>query len=204
MIIYTSGTTGQPKGALLSHRNLLFTAGAIVESCPLSEADELLSFLPLSHIAERLLTVAVPVVHGCTVSFAESPETVLENLREVRPTVLFSVPRVWEKLMAGVELRMGRADPLKRAVYRWALGRDGAFAHAAVLRSLRQKLGLDRARLVISGAAPIAPTVLEFFRGIGVPIREGYGLTESTAGGTLHQGRPWGSARWAGLSPGPR
>jgi long-chain acyl-CoA synthetase len=206
LFIYTSGTTGRPKGAVLSHRNLLFTAEAFCAANRVLESDEVLSFLPLSHITERLLSVVLPARWGYTVNFVESPETVLENLREVRPTLFFAVPRVWEKLMSGVEIRVARADFLKKLAYRWAASHGRAKARAeresrqpsiassiaylGVLRSLKQRLGLDRTRLVISGAAPISPSVLEFFHGMGVPIREGYGQTEGTATATVHQGFP--------------
>ncbi len=206
LFIYTSGTTGRPKGAVLSHKNLVFAASAMSELNPMFDTDEVLSFLPLSHITERMLSVAFPARYGYAVNFVESPETVLENLREVRPTVFFAVPRIWEKLMSGVEVRMTRADSLKRLAYRWAAvqGRQSAprrlenrpvglvpnLAYLSVLRSLKQKLGLDRARFVLSGSAPIAPSVLEFFHGLGVPIREGYGQTEGAAAATIHQGYP--------------
>jgi long-chain acyl-CoA synthetase len=206
MFIYTSGTTGRPKGAVLTHRNLIFTASSFGQANPLYETDEALSFLPLSHIVERLLSVVQAAYYGYTVNFVENPETVLENLREVRPTIFFAVPRVWEKMMSGIEVRMTRADTLKRVAYRWAAqqGREGAIArlsgqsaslaanlaYLTVLRSLKQKLGLDRVRYVLSGAAPIAPSVLEFFHGLGVPIREGYGQTEGTAAATICQGWP--------------
>jgi long-chain acyl-CoA synthetase len=206
LIIYTSGTTGRPKGAVLSHKNMLFAARAVASVETLTEHEEALSFLPLSHIVERLLSVAQPIVYGYTVNFVENPETVLENLREVRPTVFFAVPRVWEKLMSAIDVRMNRADSIKRLAYRWAAkqGRKGALrslesqapglasqvADVTVLRSLKQKLGLDRARYVLSGAAPIAPSVLEFFHGIGVRIREGYGQTEGAAAATICQGWP--------------
>ncbi|NJK45156.1 MAG: AMP-binding protein [Pleurocapsa sp. SU_196_0] len=206
LFIYTSGTTGRPKGAVLSHRNLLFTAEAFSAANRVLETDDVLSFLPLSHITERLLSVVLPVRWGYTVNFVESPETVLENLREVRPTLFFAVPRVWEKLMSGVEIRVSRADAVKKLAYRWAAsqGRVRAraerearqpsiasrLAYLGVLRALKHRLGLDRTRLVISGAAPISPSVLEFFHGMGVPIREGYGQTEGSAAGTVHQGFP--------------
>jgi long-chain acyl-CoA synthetase len=128
-------------------------------------------------------------------------------LVEVRPTVFFAVPRVWEKMMSGIEVRMTRADAIKKAAYRWAAARgremararlesrtpsvSGNIAYIGVLRSLKQKLGLDRARFVLSGAAPIAPSVLEFFHGLGVQIREGYGQTEGAAAATIHQGFPF-------------
>lgn len=206
IFIYTSGTTGRPKGAVLSHRNLLFTAEAFCAANRVFESDEVLSFLPLSHITERILSVALAVRYGYTVNFVENSDTVFENLREVRPTLFFAVPRVWEKLMSIVEIRMSKADLIKKSAYRWA-ARQGRLraqaqrdaqqpsvamhiAYLGVLRSLKQRLGLDRARLVVSGAAPISQGVLEFFHGMNVPIREGYGQTEGSAAGTVHQGWP--------------
>ena len=206
IFIYTSGTTGRPKGAVLSHRNLLFTAEAFCAANRVFESDEVLSFLPLSHITERVLSVALAVRYGYTVNFVENPDTVFENLCEVRPTLFFAVPRVWEKLMSVVEIRMSKADFVKKSAYRWA-ARQGRLraqaqrdfeqpsvamhvAYLGVLRSLKQRLGLDRARLVVSGAAPISHGVLEFFHGMNVPIREGYGQTEGSAAGTVHQGWP--------------
>jgi long-chain acyl-CoA synthetase len=206
IVIYTSGTTGRPKGALLSHRNLIFTAQAFGQANPIYQSDEALSFLPLSHVVERVLSVVYGAYYGITVSFAENSDTVLQNLREVRPTIFFAVPRVWEKLLSSIELRMNRADIIKRSAYQWALGLGKAkakailantsapaaadLAYATVLHAIKQKLGLDRTRVVLSGAAPIAPAVLEFFLALGVPIREGYGQTEGTAAATIHQGWP--------------
>ena len=206
IFIYTSGTTGRPKGAVLSHRNLLFTAEAFCAANRVFESDEVLSFLPLSHITERILSVALAVRYGYTVNFVENSDTVFENLREVRPTLFFAVPRVWEKLMSVVEIRIAKADLIKKSAYRWA-ARQGRLraqaqrdaqqpsvamhiAYLGVLRSLKQRLGLDRARLVVSGAAPISQGVLEFFHGMNVPVREGYGQTEGSAAGTVHQGWP--------------
>ncbi len=207
LFIYTSGTTGRPKGAVLSHKNLVFAAGCMADKNPIFESDEVLSFLPLSHITERMLSVAFPSRYGYVVNFVESPDTILENLREVRPSVFFAVPRVWEKLMSSIEIRMTRADRVKRLAYRWATARGREMARAklelrapsiasniayvGVLRSLKQRLGLDRVRFVLSGAAPIAPSVLEFFHGLGVLIREGYGQTEGAAAATIHQGFPF-------------
>lgn len=208
ILLYTSGTTGPPKGAILTHRNLLWTAEALGRANPLYPTDTSLSFLPLSHIAERMLSVYLPLVWGFVVHFAESLDTLFQNLQEVRPTILFAVPRLWEKLYAQLELHMQDADPLKRTAYRLAvsLGRRYALrrlrgepvsaglrlAHAvaelAVLRPLRRRLGLDRVRFAVSGAAPIAPEILEFYHGIGVRIREVYGQTEGSGPTTIHQG----------------
>jgi long-chain acyl-CoA synthetase len=207
LFIYTSGTTGRPKGAVLSHKNLVFASGAMANQNPMFETDEVLSFLPLSHITERMLSVAFPSRYGFVVNFVESPDMVLQNLYEIRPTIFFAVPRIWEKIMSGIETRMIRADLLKKVAFRWATARGREMARAklelrspsvasniaylGVLRSLKQKLGLDRARFVLSGSAPIAPSVLEFFHGLGVQIREGYGQTEGAAAATIHQGFPF-------------
>src|SRR5207253_218289 len=122
ILVYTSGTTGPPKGAMLSHRNILFQLGYsdfIAEPRP---GDQQLSFLPLSHIAERTFTVFYPLRSGATVNFAESIDTVPENIREVAPAVFFAVPRIWEKFYSAVALRMREATPLGRLAYRWAIG----------------------------------------------------------------------------------
>jgi len=208
ILLYTSGTTGPPKGAMLTHRNLLWTAEALGRANPLYPTDSALSFLPLSHIAERMLSVYLPLVWGYVVYFAESLETLFQNLQEVRPTILFAVPRLWEKLYAQLTLHMRDLDPFKRTAYEAALhtGRMYALARLAgerpspalraahtlaewsVLRPLRRRLGLDRVRFAVSGAAPIAPEILEFYHAIGVRIREVYGQTEGSGPTTIHQG----------------
>src|SRR5690606_8440011 len=116
------GTTGNPKGAVLSHANVLWAIDALQDAFPMDERDELLSFLPLSHIVERLISVAAPLRFGYTVSFTENLDTVLTNLQEIRPTVFFAVPRIWEKMYSLVELHMKDANAIKRAAYQWALG----------------------------------------------------------------------------------
>ncbi|MGX7828154.1 AMP-dependent synthetase/ligase [Actinokineospora sp. 24-640] len=204
ILVYTSGTTGPPKGAMISHANLVAAGSTFISALGAATDDEVLSYLPLCHIAERLLTVIDGVWAGLVVNFGEGGQAFLQDLREVQPTVFLGVPRVWEKLMAGVEIRMADASPLKRAVYRACLrqGRriaprrmTGAatigdrvvlrLAELLVFRALREKLGMSRVRVAISGAAPIAPQVLEFLWAIGVPVREGYAQTENTAICTL-------------------
>jgi long-chain acyl-CoA synthetase len=201
ILVYTSGTTGPPKGVMLSHANIVWACRAIAELVAPQPDDELLSFLPLCHIAERIITVFQQVMNGSIVSFAENLDTVAENLAEVRPHVFFAVPRIWEKLMNAVELRMQDASWSKQSAYTWALGLgramnsyrhrhsdapaglrlSHALADAGVLLPLRHKLGLDRVRYAISGAAPISGEVIEYFQALGVPLVEGYGQTESTA-----------------------
>ena len=213
-LIYTSGTTGPPKGAMLSNRNVefaidkLLVEGAFWDPGP---DDVTLSYLPLCHVAERISTVWTNVASGTTVHFAESIETVQANLREVQPTIFFAVPRIWEKRAAGSEVRMNSASWFKRVNWRfWSrvadtIGRDRvanlgnhttrsrllyAIGHPFMFRALRDRIGLRECRTAGSGAAPIAPEILRFFFGIGVPIYEIYGMTENTAVATSNkQGR---------------
>ncbi len=200
MVIYTSGTTGPPKGALLSHRSILFMSDALQRANPIRADDESVSYLPFAHVYENLISVFLPLRTGSVVSFVESPETLFANLREVSPTVLAGVPRVWEKLRSVVELRMQDSTHLKRRAFAWALevghrhararSGDGALplslslAHAlasrAVLGPLKRVLGLERLRLALCGAAPASPEMFAWYHALGVPLLEGYGQTEST------------------------
>ena len=199
VLIYTSGTTGPPKGAMLSHTNIIAATGALADGIDLLAGDEVLSYLPLSHIAERQFSVFLPIRYGYTVNFLENVDTVMDNLAEVAPTVLFGVPRIWEKLYSTVELRVQDNDLIKRWAYALAIGLSrrtvrrqlagqpapgwlralrGA-ADTLVLLPLRRRLGLHRTRVVISSAAPIAPDLLEYFMALGLPILELYGQTEA-------------------------
>jgi long-chain acyl-CoA synthetase len=212
-LIYTSGTTGPPKGVMLSVANVEFAIDVLVDgggftSPPPSKNDVILSYLPLCHVAERIFTVWFNAAVGVQVNFAESIETVPMNLREVQPTILFGVPRIWEKLLAGVNIRMTKATAIKRANYRvwmrvadWigdTLVRTGgrhstatrvayAVGYLFLYRALRDRLGMRKVRYAASGAAPIAPEVLKFFMGIGVPMHEVYGMTENTAVATANR-----------------
>jgi len=201
ILIYTSGTTGPPKGAMLSHSNLVFEAAALHQVMPLGPADELLSFLPLSHIAERLLSALRPIFTGTVVYFAENPETMAQNLREVRPTVFFSVPRIWEKFHARATIAAGDATALERIAFRLAFAAANRLVaiHAAganvplwlrivhrlaartVLHRTRQLLGMERARYVVTGAAPIAPDLIRWYLALGLDMMQAWGMTE-TAG----------------------
>jgi long-chain acyl-CoA synthetase len=205
IIVYTSGTTGPPKGAMLSHRNLQAAAEASGSVFGVDERTEVLSYLPLCHIAERLISGIDAVAQGYVVNFGEGGESFTQDLREVQPTFFLGVPRVWEKLMAGITIRMADAGRLKQLNYalwmrvggkvarrRWSGGRLSGLDRLRyglgwllLYRPLRAKLGLSRVDGVLSGAAPIAPQVLEFFWAMGVPVREGYGQTENTAQGTI-------------------
>src|SRR5207237_1631150 len=177
ILVYTSGTTGPPKGAMLSHRNIIFQLGFTDYLTPPREGDQQLSFLPLSHVAERTFTVFYPLSTGSTVNFAESIDTVPENIREVAPAVFFAVPRIWEKFYSGVAVRMREATRIGRVAYRWAIGVGARMAEARiagrrpspglralfrladvlVLDNVKRSLGLHRARGAATGAAPIAP-----------------------------------------------
>jgi long-chain acyl-CoA synthetase len=181
IIVYTSGTTGPPKGAMLTHANMLYAARIFRDAYGTKPDDEVLSYLPLCHIAERLFSVLGALEAGYVVNFGAGGESFQADMREVQPTVFLGVPRVWEKMLAAVEVRMADASRAKRAAWRAALATGGFPGHVLAFRSLREKLGLLRVRAAISGAAPIAPQVLEFFARIGVHVREGYGQTEGTA-----------------------
>jgi len=181
IIVYTSGTTGPPKGAMLSHANMLYAARIFRDAYGTRPDDEVLSYLPLCHIAERLFSVLGAVEAGYVVNFGAGGESFPADMREVQPTVFLGVPRVWEKMLATVEVRMADASRLKRWAWRLALASGGVVGNLLAFRALREKLGLLRVRAAISGAAPIAPQVLEFFARIGVRVREGYGQTEGTA-----------------------
>jgi long-chain acyl-CoA synthetase len=181
VIVYTSGTTGPPKGAMLSHANMLYAARTFRDAYDSSPDDEVLSYLPLCHIAERLFSVLGALEAGYVVNFGAGGESFAADMREVQPTLFLGVPRVWEKMLASVEVRMADASRLKRLAWRVALSRGGFIGYLLAFRALREKLGLVRVRAAISGAAPIAPQVLEFFARIGVQVREGYGQTEGTA-----------------------
>jgi long-chain acyl-CoA synthetase len=205
VIVYTSGTTGPPKGAMLRQSNLLAVGQSLGDTFgEVSDRDEVLSYLPLCHIAERLFSIIDALTVGWVVNFGEGGESFVNDLREVQPTVFLGVPRVWEKMLAGVQIRLSDASRLKRANARFWLERGRRLAAkrmrgglspvdrvVAALgwlfldRSVRVKLGMSRVKVALSGAAPIAPQVLEFFWSIGVPVREGYGQTENTAMATL-------------------
>ncbi len=212
-LIYTSGTTGPPKGAMLTVANVEFAIKVLCEDGaftdpPPGPSDLVLSYLPLSHVAERIFTTWFNAAGATQVNFAESIDTVPQNLREVQPTILFGVPRIWEKLLAGVETRLSGASWVKRAVTRFWLGRAESIGttlastggrhtlgtrlvYAAgwlfCYRSLTERIGMRRVRYATSGAAPIAPEVLKFFMGIGVPMHEAYGMTENSAVATAHR-----------------
>jgi long-chain acyl-CoA synthetase len=200
ILIYTSGTTGAPKGAMISHSNIFSSLCAAIHATPNYPTDEQVCFLPLCHVFERLFSGFLPIASKSTVNFAESPETVFDNVQEVSPHTFIAVPRLWEKLYSRVTILVNEATGLQR----WAFGQAvktglqkvgcelsgkpvpamTALAYRfwdfAVLSNLRRMLGMDRVRRCSSGAAPISPDLLRWFRAVGIPLFEGYGMTETT------------------------
>ncbi|HSN29613.1 MAG TPA: AMP-binding protein [Kofleriaceae bacterium] len=199
-LIYTSGTTGPPKGVMLSHGNLAWTARTLIDLGGRPEGDVSLSYLPLSHIAEQMCTIHMPATMGSTVYFAESIEKVPENLKDCRPTVFFGVPRIWEKFHAAMTAKMADATGVKKRLLDWARSvcarvnalRDRGeplpkslelqyrIVDKLVISKIKQAIGFDRARELFSGAAPIAPDVLTFFSSLDLPIHEIYGQSEDS------------------------
>ena len=213
VLIYTSGTTGNPKGACIPHSYLLFTMGAAPDPFPVGPDDEMLTYLPLCHAAERMFSLCMSLGHGVKLNFAESSETVFQNIQELSPTVLFAVPRIWEKFYSRVSTLMSEATWLGRTGYALALKLGPARATRKiagkplplglrvgcalgdwlVFRNIKQLLGLDRTHFLLSGAAPISADLIKWFAALGLPISEGYGQTETgiatmTARGELKPG----------------
>jgi len=198
LIIYTSGSTGKPKGAMLSYKNIRAQAIASVDRLDLSSDESLLSYLPLCHVAEQMTTVMVPVYLGSLVNFGESIRTVQEDLREVAPSMFLGVPRIWEKLHSSIHIKLLEAGSIRRALFERAYAACEPFAekNAAdrtlsekvkfglsywlIFRALQNFIGLRKTRIAMTGAAPISPAIVHFFRAIGVPLIEVYGLTESS------------------------
>ena len=223
VLVYTSGTTGRPKGAMITHGNICAVLSGIDSALfeGLAGGGERVAFLPLCHIAERLIGEYVPLHRGSTVNFVENPETVFENLREVQPMVFFAVPRVWEKIFSTVAITIREAGKLQQAAYAWAIGegmkmvghiearsRPGALlalryklARLLVLNNVRRMVGLNRVDLALTGAAPISPELIRWYLALGIPLREGWGMTETTGGGTV---TPVGASKPGSIGmPGP-
>ena len=202
MLIYTSGTTGMPKGAMISHRNILFQIKSVEGMLDVTEQDEQLCFLPLCHILERLISVEIPIHKGSKVNFAESPETVFDNLREVSPHTFTAVPRLWEKIYSSLNNMRTDATGFGRWAFDQAIAAGQAFQasekptlltklryklwNLLVLRNVRDLIGMARIRRATTGAAPISPELIRWFHAIGVPLYEGYGMTESSGVMTLN------------------
>ena len=200
-LIYTSGTTGEPKAVMLTHDNITWTADVGIAALGLRAGDNILSYLPLSHIAEQLVSLYGPVSFGGCTWFAEGMEQLGDNLREVRPDFFLGVPRVWEKIQERMQAAGEGSSPMRKKLIAWArrvgLAAGAAeqsggrrpllypLANALVFRKVRARLGLDRARILVTSAAPIARSTLEFFLSLGLPICEVYGMSECTGPATI-------------------
>jgi len=198
LMIYTSGSTGKPKGAMISYANIRAEAAGIVERLGVDADSRHLSYLPLCHVAEQMLTTFTPIYIGSQVNFGESIRTVQEDLREVAPTLFLGVPRIWEKLHAAISIRIHETGPFRRRLFERALAACGPFACKAshqrslkeklvfafhywlILRALQNFIGLRKVHVALTGAAHISPDIIQFFRSLGVPLVEVYGLTESS------------------------
>jgi len=198
-LIYTSGTTGRPKGVMLSHANILSNARAVLEVITVRPTDRFLSFLPLAHAFERTAGYYVPMLGGACVAFARSPQQLPEDLLAIRPTVLISVPRIYDKLFSSIENQLAEETPLRRAVFHraeqagwrrfvatqpwgkgmaWLARLEWALLGQRVARQVTARLG-GRLRVAVSGGAPLAPRVARRFLGLGLQLVQGYGLTEA-------------------------
>ena len=197
-IVYTSGTTGDPKGVELAHRNLVDICRAILKVHPLSDTDSTLSFLPYAHVFERINGIFVGLMFGGQTWISRGVDHLTEELAEVQPTIMCSVPRMYEKMHAAVMARVREASPVRQALFRWALRVGKRYAHdstrgpvlqaqhrladSLVLAALRRRLTGGRLRFFISGGAALAQEIEEFFWAIGVPILNGWGMTETSSG----------------------
>ena len=199
ILVYTSGTTGKPKGAMISHGNILWTVKGYQDAFPQGPADERMAFLPLCHIAERLGGEYHALYSGAVLNFVENPETVPENVREISPTVFTAVPRIWEKFYSGVLIRLKEAGAFQQWAYSVAIGIGSQvaalreqrkpvpgglalkfwLARVLVLNNIRKVIGVHRARILITGAAPISPDLVRWYMALGLEMIEVWGQTES-------------------------
>ncbi|TRZ56720.1 MAG: long-chain fatty acid--CoA ligase, partial [Rhodocyclaceae bacterium] len=204
ILIYTSGTTGRPKGAMLSHHNVIFTVRGFNTIISQNEQDERMCFLPLCHVAERMGGAYFALYTGTCLNFVENPETIPENVREIAPTVFVAVPRIWEKFYSGVMIALSEATAFEKLAYRIAIGIGmrivvaleagrpvGAslralhwLARRLVLDNVRKLIGIHRCRFLVTGAAPISPDLVRWYMALGVPMLEVWGQTESGGGST--------------------
>ncbi len=194
-VIYTSGTTGEPKGVVLAHRNMVDMVRSCLEAFDIGEDDVALSFLPYSHVLERVNSILVGQAAGVTGYLSRGVDHLAEDIREVRPTIMVSVPRVYEKMHDAVMDGVRKAPASRRRLFNWAIavGKKRAagrftvthpLAERLVLRPLRNRLTGGRLRYFVSGGAPLATEVEEFFWALGVKILQGWGMTETTSGAT--------------------
>jgi long-chain acyl-CoA synthetase len=198
IMVYTSGTTGQPKGAMVTHKNMVTMIQGLAQVLPFGPKDSFVSALPLCHIAERSFSLIFPMWAGCTVNFAESVATLQEDLKEISPTAFLSVPRIWEKMHSNIYIKIKDALFIKRWIFNaiMPVGQKVAarrlsgqavpahlkllyaLGHLILFRALKNSMGLLNGRIFVSGAAPLSDDLLEFYHAIGVPVRECFGMTE--------------------------
>ncbi|TYM00303.1 long-chain fatty acid--CoA ligase [Bradyrhizobium rifense] len=208
VLVYTSGTTGPPKGAMHANRSVTHQMRHANDFIPAREDEDRLIFLPLCHVAERIGGYYISVALGSVMNFAESPETVPDNLREVQPTVFLAVPRIWEKFYSAITIALKDATPLQQWVYRRAIaigyrmvdcrieGKTPSLAlrvanrvaYQLAFRNIRRMIGLDRCRIAFTGAAPIAPDLIRWYLALGIDIHEVYGQTENCGVATMMPG----------------
>lgn len=199
-LIYTSGTTGDPKAVMITHTNLVWTSQSLIKGLGFTQGEVTISYLPLSHIAEQLLSIHLPMAMGSLLYFAESLEKLPEALQEVRPTLFLGVPRVWEKIQAKMMAAGATAKPVQKKIVAWAkkVGLAAGYAvqqgkarplllpvaQKLVFDKVRHRLGFDRTRMCVTSAAPISKDTLEFFLALGIPLLEVYGMSECSGPAT--------------------
>lgn len=204
ILVYTSGTTGKPKGAMHLHQGLVYTVQGYNRLIQQTPDDERMCFLPLCHIAERMGGVYFGLYTGSKLNFVENPETIPENVREIAPTVVTAVPRVWEKFYSSIMIALKEADAVQQAAYKWSIGvgyeiADKVLAgqpvdsflkfkfrlaRALALDNVRKLMGIHRARFLVTGAAPISPDLVKWYLALGVPMLEVWGMTETCGAST--------------------
>ena len=204
--IYTSGTTGPPKAVMLSNKNLVWTANQAIEMLKFTPDNSSLSYLPLSHIAEQMFTIHAPIITGYKIYFATGLLDVLENLKEVKPTILFGVPRIWEKFYSGLKEKLGEASGLKEKIVNFSLsagsehnadifrgGKGGGWkytlANKLLFSKVKAALGLSNLKIGVTGAAPINAEILKLFASLDIMVVEVYGQSEGS--GPTSFNRPW-------------
>ena len=218
ILVYTSGTTGRPKGAMHSHRGVVFTARGYNTLVAQDERDERMCFLPLCHIAERMGGEYFSLYTGAKLNFVENPATIPENVREIAPTVFTAVPRVWEKFYSGIMISLKEASWLQQAAYAWGIGVGAQIADQVMagqpvsgwlklkfmlarwiaLDNARKLMGIHRARFCVTGAAPISPELVKWYMSLGVPMLEVWGMTETCGAAT---GVPAGRMKPGSIGP---
>lgn len=206
LISISSGSSGEPRGALLSQKNILATAANLAGRAAMNENHEVVSFLPLSLVGELLLSLAAAILVGFTVNFPEKPETIMEDLREIGPQLLFAPPEIWAGIASSVQIRIMETTPFKKFMYRSFIpmgerlaeqilaGRPASFiarlmygvAYIAVIRALRDRLGLSRVKTALTGGSPLGKDAFRFFHSIGVNLKQVYGLTEIAGAAAMH------------------